>query len=123
MSYEILATGHDTAGSFLSLQRSATCRLKPPHLNNTEKGYIALLGWSLNAVEAAEDFDRRYVVVAPDWAEDYCKQHDIPYIKWNFERLNDRSMEIAQTLKEQGWMWPFPCLRKPWNGPELSTRY
>ncbi|PMR77651.1 ATP-grasp domain-containing protein [Billgrantia endophytica] len=66
------------------------------------KGYIALLGWSLNAVEAAENFDRRYVVVAPDWAEKYCQQHDIPYVSWNFERLNDRSMEIAETLKEMG---------------------
>ena len=64
------------------------------------KGYIALLGWSLNAVEAADKFDRRYVVVAPDWAEAYCKEHDIPYVPWNFERLNDRSVEIAQTLKE-----------------------
>ncbi|MGE4533508.1 carboxylate--amine ligase [Halomonas sp.] len=66
------------------------------------KGYIALLGWSLNAVEAAENFDRRYVVVAPDWAEEYCEKHDIPYVPWNFERLNDRSMEIAETLKEMG---------------------
>ena len=66
------------------------------------KGYIALLGWSLNAVEAAENFDRRYVVVAPDWAEEYCQQHNIPYVPWNFERLNDRSMEIAQTLKDMG---------------------
>ena len=59
------------------------------------KGYIALLGWSLNAVEAADKFDRRYVVVAPDWAEAYCKEHDIPYVPWNFERLNDRSVEIS----------------------------
>ncbi|TDB05136.1 ATP-grasp domain-containing protein [Halomonas marinisediminis] len=66
------------------------------------KGYIALLGWSLNAIEAAENFDRRYVVVAPDWAEEYCQKHDIPYVPWNFERLNDRSMEIAETLKEMG---------------------
>ena len=66
------------------------------------KGYIALLGWSLNAVEAADKFDRRYVVVAPDWAQAYCKEHDIPYVPWNFERLNDRSVEIAQTLKEMG---------------------
>ena len=66
------------------------------------KGYIALLGWSLNAVEAADKFDRRYVGVAPDWAEAYCKEHDIPYVPWNFERLNDRSVEIAQTLKEMG---------------------
>ena len=49
---------------------------------------------------AAEDFDRRYVVVAPDWAEPYCQEHGIPYLPWNFERLNDRSLEIAQTLDE-----------------------
>ncbi len=29
------------------------------------KGYIALLGWSLNAIEAAENFDRRYIVLHP----------------------------------------------------------
>ncbi|WP_405226282.1 ATP-grasp domain-containing protein [Lentisalinibacter sediminis] len=69
---------------------------------NPEKGYVALLGWSLGAVEAADRFDRRYVVVAPDWAEDYCKKNDIPYIPWNFERLNDRSLEIAERLKEEG---------------------
>lgn len=69
---------------------------------NPDKGYVALLGWSLNAVEAAEKFDRRYIVVAPDWAEAYCSEHNIPYIPWNFERLNDRSMEIAQTLKDMG---------------------
>lgn len=69
---------------------------------NPDKGYVALLGWSLAAVEAAASFDRRYVVVAPDWAEAYCTEHNIPYIPWNFERLNDRSMEIAQTLKERG---------------------
>ena len=28
------------------------------------KGYIALLGWSVNAIKAAQKFDRRYVVVA-----------------------------------------------------------
>lgn len=66
------------------------------------KGYIALLGWSLNAIEAAENFDRRYIVVAPDWAEEYCQKHNIPYVPWNFERLNDRSIEIAETLQEKG---------------------
>jgi len=69
---------------------------------NPDKGYIALLGWSPNAVDAVDRFDRRYVVVAPDWAEEYCLQHDIPFIAWNFERLNERSMEIAETLKERG---------------------
>lgn len=69
---------------------------------NPEKGYVALLGWSLNAIDALERFDRRYVVVAPEWAEEYAKEHDIPFIAWNFERLNDRSMEIAERLKKEG---------------------
>ncbi|MDX5364475.1 MAG: hypothetical protein LPJ91_10010 [Pseudazoarcus pumilus] len=69
---------------------------------NPEKGYVALLGWSLNAVDALERFDRRYVVVAPPWAEAYCTQHEIPYVSWDFERINDRSMEIAQKLKDMG---------------------
>ncbi len=67
-----------------------------------DKGYVALLGWSLSAVEAVATFDRRYVVVAPDWAEEYCTEHDIPYLPWNFERLNDRSFEIAEQLQDMG---------------------
>ncbi|QDU05373.1 hypothetical protein V6x_51090 [Gimesia chilikensis] len=69
---------------------------------NPDKGYIALLGWSLGAIEAAENFDRRYIVIAPEWAEDYAREHGIPYLPWNFERLNERSLEIAEQLQEKG---------------------
>jgi hypothetical protein len=67
-----------------------------------DKGYVALLGWSLNAMDAAERFDRRYVVVAPGWAREHAEKNDIPYIEWNFERLNEGSFEIAEKLKEEG---------------------
>lgn len=69
---------------------------------NPDKGYVAILGWSLNAINAIENFDRRYIVIAPQWAEDYARENDIPFIAWNFERLNERSMEIAEKLKEEG---------------------
>ena len=69
---------------------------------NPDKGYIALLGWSLNAIDAMEKFDRRYIVVAPSWAKDYADKHDIPFMSWNFERLNENSFEIAQMLKDEG---------------------
>lgn len=69
---------------------------------SSDKGYIAILGWSLNAIDAAEKFDRRYIIVAPSWAEEYASTHNIPFICWNFERLNDRSMEIAKILKDKG---------------------
>lgn len=66
------------------------------------KGYVAILGWSLNAINAIDSFDRRYVVVAPTWAKDYAEANGIPFIEWDFSRLNDRSFEIAQTLKDAG---------------------
>ncbi|MCD9622836.1 ATP-grasp domain-containing protein [Rhabdothermincola salaria] len=66
------------------------------------KGYVALLGWSLSAIDAAENFDRRYVVVAPEWAREFAEANDIPFLAWDFERLNDRSMEVATTLKDMG---------------------
>jgi hypothetical protein len=69
---------------------------------NPDKGYVAILGWSINCIDALERFDRRYVIVAPEWAEDYAREHDIPFITWDFERLNDRSMEIAERLNEMG---------------------
>ncbi len=69
---------------------------------NPDKGYVAILGWSLRAIDAIDRFDRRYIVVAPDWAEDYAREHDIPFIPWNFERLNDRSHELATRLKKEG---------------------
>jgi hypothetical protein len=53
-------------------------------------------------MDAIDRFDRPYVIVAPYWAEDFARENDIPFIPWNFERLNDRSMEIAQTLKDEG---------------------
>ena len=66
------------------------------------KGYIALLGWSVNAIKAAQKFDRRYIVVAPEWAADFCTANKIPFIPWDFIRLNDRSLQIAERLKEEG---------------------
>lgn len=69
---------------------------------NAAKGYVAILGWSLNAINAIDRFDRRYIVVAPAWAKDYAEANGIPFIEWDFARLNDRSFKIAQTLKEAG---------------------
>lgn len=82
------------------------------------KGYIALLGWSVNAIKAAQKFDRRYIVVAPDWAADFCTANKIPFIPWDFIRLNDRSMEIAQRLKEEGVDVAVPLFEETveWSG-------
>ena len=95
-----------------------------PSVKGTEKpkdpnkGYIALLGWSVNAIKAAQNFDRRYVVVAPEWAADFCTANNIPFIAWDFVRLNDRSMEIATRLKEEGVDVAVPLFEETveWSG-------
>ena len=69
---------------------------------NPDKGYVALLGWHLGAIDAVDRFDRRYVVVAPEWAQAHARENGIPFLPWNFERLNDRSLEIAEQLKDMG---------------------
>lgn len=71
-------------------------------MSEKKKSYVAVLGWSLKAIEAIDKFDRPYIVVAPDWAESYAKEHDIPYLKWNFGRLNENSHELAHKLQEMG---------------------
>ena len=82
------------------------------------KGYIALLGWSVNAIKAAQKFNRRYVVVAPEWAADFCEANHIPFIPWDFIRLNDRSIEIAKRLKEEGVDVAIPLFEETveWSG-------
>jgi hypothetical protein len=82
------------------------------------KGYIALLGWSVNAIKAAQNFDRRYIVVAPEWAADFCTANHIPFVPWDFIRLNDRSMEIATRLKEEGVDAAIPLFEETveWSG-------
>lgn len=82
------------------------------------KGYIALLGWSVNAIKAAQKFDRRYIVVAPEWATDFCAANNIPFIPWDFVRLNDRSLEIAEQLKEKGVDVAIPLFEETveWSG-------
>jgi len=82
------------------------------------KGYIALLGWSVNAIKAAQKFDRRYIVVAPEWAADFCTANKIPFIPWDFLRLNDRSLEIAKRLKAEGVDVAIPLFEETveWSG-------
>ncbi|OOF03716.1 ATP-grasp domain-containing protein [Salinivibrio sp. MA607] len=82
------------------------------------KGYIALLGWSVNAIKAAQKFDRRYIVVAPEWARDFCTANNIPFMSWDFLRLDDTSIELARKLKAEGVDVAVPLFEETveWSG-------
>lgn len=84
----------------------------------SNKGYVALIGWSLKAIEAADNFNRKYIVVAPSWAKEYAEQNDIPFFSWNFERFNEESYELAVKLQKQGVDYAVPLYEETveWAG-------
>ena len=46
----------------------------------------ALLGWSLPAIEAAQKLGNPFVVVSFADFETYAKEHNIPFVAWDFNR-------------------------------------
>ncbi|MEX2599490.1 MAG: carboxylate--amine ligase [Dehalococcoidia bacterium] len=63
---------------------------------------MAIFGWSLRAIDAIDRFNRKYLVVAPAWAEEYARENNVPFIPWDFQRLNENSDELYETLKAEG---------------------
>lgn len=64
--------------------------------------HVALLGMSLHAVDAMERWNRKYVIVADKSWEPYARENDIPFMPWNFERLNEVSAQLYEDLKALG---------------------
>lgn len=65
---------------------------------------IALLGWSLPAIEAIQKMDRSFVVVSfPDF-ENYAREHSIPFVSWDFNTWNEtsNSLELKKLLDAHG---------------------
>jgi hypothetical protein len=61
----------------------------------------ALLGWSLQAVEAIDKMNRPFVVVGPPQFKEFAATHGIEFIPWEFNDLNDeRSEELYEKLKD-----------------------
>jgi ATP-grasp domain len=61
---------------------------------------IALLGWSLPAIEAIDKLNRPYVVVGPPEFQEFADTHGIQFVPWQFDRLNERSDELYEKLKD-----------------------
>jgi hypothetical protein len=67
---------------------------------------IALIGWSIPSIEAADKLNRPFVVVSfPEFGE-YAKKYDIPFIGWDFgknithEEIYKHSEELSRQLNE-----------------------
>lgn len=89
-----------------------------------EKIRTALIGWSLQAIEAVDKMGRPFIVVGPSDFETYASEHDIPFIGWDFERINERSNELYEKLHEFGVEVAVPLYEETveWAGA-LNSRF
>ncbi|MFD1020633.1 ATP-grasp domain-containing protein [Thalassobacillus hwangdonensis] len=84
----------------------------------------ALIGWSLQAIEAADKLNRPFVVVGPPEFESYAAKHEISFVGWEFDRLNERSDHLYQQLKEMDVELAVPLYEEcvEWAGA-LNARF
>jgi hypothetical protein len=103
-------------------------------LTDSAQSKVALLGFSVAAMEGLEKADRPFVAVVPPAFGAYMEEHDIPHVLWDFSRLNDKSGELAQTLMEMDVHVAVPLFEETveWAGalngrfrddPRLFSRY
>ena len=62
---------------------------------------FALMGWSLPVIESMQKLNKPYVVVSfPDF-EEYAKEHDIPFVAYQFDEWSDtsNSLDLHEKLK------------------------
>ncbi|RBP06042.1 acetyl-CoA carboxylase biotin carboxylase subunit family protein [Rossellomorea aquimaris] len=89
------------------------------------KPYLtALIGWSLPAIEACTKLNRPFVVVGPPDFEGYAEKHDIAFIGWDFDRLNEGSDHLYKQLKAMGAEVAVPLYEEcvEWSGA-LNSRF
>lgn len=94
----------------------------------------ALLGWSLQTMEAHAKANRPFVVVAPAPFESFASQHGLRFVAWDFNRISDKSTELFETLNTMGVQVAVPLYEETveWagalnarfrNDPRLFNRY
>ncbi|MFZ0368067.1 MAG: ATP-grasp domain-containing protein [Halobacillus sp.] len=90
----------------------------------TKPYYTALIGWSVQAIEAAAKMNRPFIVVGPPDFESYAEKHEIPFVGWDFNKINESSDHLYMQLKEMGAEVAVPLYEEcvEWSGA-LNARF
>ncbi|KGP74434.1 ATP-grasp domain-containing protein [Pontibacillus yanchengensis] len=92
--------------------------------DKTKPYLTALIGWSLEAIEAASRMNRPFVVVGPPDFESYAKKHDLQFVGWDFSKLNESSDNLYKQLEALGVELAVPLYEEcvEWAGA-LNARF
>lgn len=70
--------------------------------NSTDRRPIALLGYSVETMEAATELDIPFIAVVPDAFVELLVKDGIPAEGWDFTLRNEESGRLAEKLAERG---------------------
>ena len=81
---------------------------------------VALLGWSLSAIESIQKMERPFVVVSFPEFEQTAKENDIPFVGWDFKEWNEQSnsLQLKELLDEHNADFAVPLYEETveWAG-------
>ncbi len=81
---------------------------------------VALLGWSLPAIESIQKTGRPFVVVSFSDFESYAAEHDIPFVAWNYNDWSEKSnaLQLRELLEPFGVDFAVPLYEETveWAG-------
>ncbi|MCR9092981.1 MAG: ATP-grasp domain-containing protein [bacterium] len=70
--------------------------------SSTDRRPIALLGYSVETMEAATELDVPFIAVVPEPFVDQLEKDGIPVESWDFGLRNEESGRLAERLSERG---------------------
>ncbi len=102
--------------------------IKENHKKNT-----ALLGWSLQAIEAIDKMGRPFVVVGPPEFQSFAEENGIQFVPWQFdasiekadelyEKLNELQTKVVVPIYENTVEWAGVLNAKIWNNPKIFNK-
>lgn len=102
--------------------------------DQSKKQTVALLGYCVPAMEALDRIGRPFVAVVPPEFEGTMKEGEIPHVLWEFNTVNEKSLNLAGILGDMGVGLAVPLFEETveWAGalnghfredPRLFTKY
>lgn len=85
---------------------------------------IALLGYCLESIEAATKLGYDFIVVVPPGYDELLKKDGIKAMVWHFDRINEHSTDLYDTLSAMGVRLAVPLFEETveWSGA-LNSRF
>lgn len=100
-----------------------TRRLELPKVSG-RSGPVALLGYSVETMDAASRLGLDFVAVVPPGFDAILEKDRVPNVAWDFHRRNEESSQLYEMLKDRGVRWTVPLYEETveWAGG-LNSRF